>query len=157
MKNIVNIITVVILGVMLTQCGTYKIKPDMNKSGVVDKTPKWYVDYDRETLFKYQESATAVSPDLELAVKKAVLLAKAKLVDRVKGEMNNKTIIDKKESGINDNKLVDQQTQDVINNVIKSSVAKGYVVTKSEIFLTKNKSYRAYVMLEISKKEIENL
>jgi hypothetical protein len=36
-------------------------------------------------------------------------------------------------------------------------VAKGYVVTKSEIFLTKNKSYRAYVMLEISKKEIENL
>jgi hypothetical protein len=157
MKNIVNIITVVILGVMLTQCGTYKIKPDMNKNGVVDKTPKWYVDYDRETLFKYQESATAVSPDLELAVKKAILLAKAKLVDRVKGEMNNKTIIDKKESGTNDNKLVDQQTQDVINNVIKSSVAKGYVVTKSEIFLTKNKSYRAYVMLEISKKEIENL
>lgn len=157
MKNIVNIITVMILGAMLTQCGTYKIKPDMNKSGVVDKTPKWYVDYDRETLFKYQESATAVSPDLELAVKKAVLLAKAKLVDRVKGEMNNKTIIDKKESGTNDNKLVDQLTQDVINNVIKSSVAKGYVVTKSEIFLTKNKSYRAYVMLEISKKEIENL
>src|SRR6056300_1419804 len=118
MKNIVNIITVVILGVMLTQCGTYKIKPDMNKSGVVDKTPKWYVDYDRETLFKYQESATAVSPDLELAVKKAVLLAKAKLVDRVNGEMNNDTIINKTETGTNEDLSVTGNSTDTINNVI---------------------------------------
>ena len=63
---------------MLAQCSTYKIKPDMNKSGVVNKTPKWYVDYKHETMFKYQEAATAVSPDMELAVKKATLLAKAK-------------------------------------------------------------------------------
>ena len=78
-------ILVVLAGLMVAQCSTYKIKPDMNKSGVVDKTPKWYVDYDHETLFKYVETGTAVSPDLELSVKKAVLLAKAKLVDRING------------------------------------------------------------------------
>ena len=83
MKNLTKMILVVVAGLMVAQCSTYKIKPDMNKSGIVDKTPKWYVDYDHETLFKYVETGTAVSPDLELAVKKAVLLAKAKLVDRI--------------------------------------------------------------------------
>ena len=84
-----KIIMIILGGLLLAQCSTYKIKPDMNKSGVVSKTPKWYVQYDHETLFKYVETGTAVSPDLELAVKKAVLLAKAKLVDRINGEVNN--------------------------------------------------------------------
>ena len=73
MKNITKMILVLVAGLMLSQCSTYKIKPDMNKSGVVTKTPKWYVDYNHETMFKYQEAATAVSPDMELAVKKATL------------------------------------------------------------------------------------
>jgi hypothetical protein len=141
----------------MAQCSTYKVKPDMNKSGVVDKTPKWYVKYDRETLFKYQESGTAVSPDMELAVKKAVLLAKAKLVDRVNGEMNNDTVINKIETGTNEELSVTGNSQDTINNVIEATVAKGYKVTKSEIYMTRNKSYRAYVMIEVSKKDIENI
>jgi hypothetical protein len=78
MKILTKLILVIVAGLMLAQCSTYKVKPDMSKSGVLNKTPKWYVKYDRETLFKYTEAATAVSPDLELAVKKAVLLAKAK-------------------------------------------------------------------------------
>ena len=157
MKHLKKAILVVTAGLLLAQCTTYKIKPDMNKSGVVDKTPKWYVKYDRETLFKYQESGTAVSPDMELAVKKAVLLAKAKLVDRVNGEMNNDTVINKVETGTNEDLAVTGNSTDTINNVIEDTVAKGYKVTKSEIFMTKHKSYRAYVMIEISKKEIENI
>ena len=157
MTNITRTILVLLAGLMLAQCSTYKIKPDMNKSGVVDKTPKWYVKYDRETLFKYQESGTAVSPDMELAVKKAVLLAKAKLVDRVNGEMNNDTVINKVETGTNEELAVSGNSTDTINNVIEDTVAKGYKVTKSEIFMTKNKSYRAYIMIEISKKDIENI
>jgi hypothetical protein len=141
----------------MAQCSTYKVKPDMNKSGVVDKTPKWYVKYDRETLFKYQESGTAVSPDMELAVKKAVLLAKAKLVDRVNGEMNNNTVISKKETGTDEELSVAGNSSDTINNIIEATVAKGYKVTKSEIYMTRNKSYRAYVMIEVSKKDIENI
>lgn len=158
MKHLKKAILVVTAGLMLAQCTTYKIKPDMNKSGVVDKTPKWYVKYDRETLFKYQESGTAVSPDMELAVKKAVLLAKAKLVDRMNGEMNNDTIINKVETGTNEDLAVTGNSTDTINNVIEDTVAKGYKVTKSEIFMTRNKSYRAYIMIEISKKDLaENI
>ncbi len=144
-------------GLMLAQCSTYKIKPDMNKSGVVNKTPKWYVDYNHETMFKYQEAATAVSPDMELAVKKATLLAKAKLVDRINGEMNNRTTITKNEAGTNEDLNVTAGSQDVIVNVIEDTLARGYEVTKQEMYLTKTKSYRVYVMIEVSKKEVEEI
>ena len=40
-------------------------------------------------------------------------------------------------------------------NVIEETLARGYEVKKQEIFMTKNKSYRAYVMVELSKKEVE--
>ena len=150
-------ILMLVTGLMLAQCSTYKIKPDMNKSGVVNKTPKWYVDYNHETMFKYQEAATAVSPDMELAVKKATLLAKAKLVDRINGEMNNRTTITKNEAGTNEDLNVTAGSQDVIVNVIEDTLARGYEVTKQEMFITKTKSYRVYVMIEVSKKEVEEI
>ena len=80
MKNINKIFLILFAGLLVAQCSTYKIKGDMSKNGVVNKTPKWYVDYNHETMFKYQEAATAVSPDMELAVKKATLLAKPNLL-----------------------------------------------------------------------------
>ena len=107
--------------------------------------------------FKYQEAATAVSPDMELAVKKAVLLAKAKLVDRITGEMNNTTVINKEESGTNENLTVAGTSKDTINNVIADTVAKDYVVVKTQILSTKHKSYRAYVLIEMKKKNINDI
>jgi hypothetical protein len=157
MKNMTKMILILVAGLMMAQCSTYKIKPDMNKSGVVNKTPKWYVSYNHETMFKYQEAATAVSPDMELAVKKATLLAKAKLVDRINGEMNNRTTITKNEAGTNEDLNVTAGSQDVIVNVIKDTLARGYEVTKQELYLTKTKSYRAYIMIEVSKKEVEEI
>ena len=155
MTNLKKLILIVFAGLMVAQCSTYKIKPDMNKSGVINKTPKWYVDYDHETMFKYVETGTAVSPDLELAVKKATLLAKAKLVDRINGEVNNRTTISKNEAGTNEDLSVTAGSQDVIVNIIKDTLARGYEVKKQEIFATKHKSYRAYVMVELSKKEVD--
>ena len=157
MKHLTKLILVIVAGLMLAQCSTYKIKPDVNKSGIVNKVPKWYVKYDRSTLFKYQEAATAVSPDMELAVKKAVLLAKAKLVDRITGEMNNTTVINKEESDTNEDLTVAGNSKDTINNVIADTVAKDYVVVKTEILSTKHKSYRAYVLIEMKKKNINDI
>ena len=157
MKHMTKMISMLVTGLMLAQCSTYKIKPDMNKSGVVNKTPKWYVDYNHETMFKWQESASAVSPDMELAVKKATMLAKAKLVDRINGEMNNRTTITKNEAGTNEDLNVTAGSQDVIVNVIEDTLARGYEVTKQEMYLTKTKSYRAYIMIEVSKKEVEEI
>ena len=155
MKHLTKLILVIVAGLMLAQCSTYKIKPDVNKSGVVNKVPKWYVKYDRSTMFKYQEAATAVSPDMELAVKKAVLLAKAKLVDRINGMMNNQTTIKKDEAGVNETLTVQAGSQDIIVNVIEDTLARGYEVTKQVVYMTNNKSYRSYVMVTLSKKEVK--
>ena len=157
MKNMTKIILMLVAGLMMAQCSTYKIKPDMNKSGVVNKTPKWYVDYNHETMFKYQEAATAVSPDMELAVKKATLLAKAKLVDRINGEMNNRSTINKNEAGTNESMTVTAQSQDIVVNVINDTLVRHYQVTKQVIYSTKNKSYRVYVMVDISKEHVANI
>jgi hypothetical protein len=94
---------------------------------------------------------------MELAVKKATLLAKAKLVDRINGEMNNRTTITKNEAGTNEDLSVTAGSQDVIVNVIEDTLARGYEVTKQEMYLTKTKSYRVYVMIEVSKKEVEEI
>ena len=42
-------------------------------------------------------------------------------------------------------------------NVITDTLARGYEVTKQEMYLTKTKSYRVYVMIEVSKKEVEEI
>ena len=152
-----NIILVILLGLLVANCSTYSIKPDQSKNGVVNKTPKWYVEYDRETWFKYQEAASAVSPDMELAVKKSVLLAKAKLADRINGEMNNRTTITKNEGGTNESLSVQSGSQDAVVNMITETMIGNYIVTKSEIFSTGIKSYRAYVLIEISKKNVEKI
>ena len=155
MKTLSKIILVIFASILLANCSTYKIKPDMSKNGVVNKTPDWYVEYKHETWTKYQEAATAVSPDMELAVKKATLLANAKLVDRINGEVNNRTTINKNEAGTNESLTVIAGSQDIVVNIIQDTLARGYEVVKQEIFTTKHKSYRAYIMIQLSKKEVE--
>ena len=127
----------------------------MTKDGYVNKTPNWYVNYDHETWKHFQEAAVSVSPDMELAVKKSILLAKAKLADRINGEVNNRTTINKNEAGVNESLTVNAQSQDTVVNMIEATLVRFYEVTKQEIYMTNNKSYRVYVMLEVSKKDID--
>jgi hypothetical protein len=157
MTNMKNILLVIIAGVFLAQCSTYSMKSDMSKNGVINKTPKWYVKYPHTTKKFYQEAASAVSPDLELAVKKATLLAKAKLADRINGEMNNRSTINKNEAGTNESMTVTAQSQDIIVNVINDTLVTHYEVDKQVIYTTKNKSYRVYVMVRIGKDHVANI
>ena len=157
MKNISKLFLVLFAGLLVAQCSTYSMKSDMSKNGVINKTPKWYVNYPHTTKKAYQEAASAVSPDLELAVKKATLLAKAKLADRINGEMNNRSTISKNEAGTNESMTVTAQSQDIVVNVINDTLVTHYQVTNQVIYTTKNKSYRVYVMVEISKDHVANI
>ena len=129
----------------------------MTKNGVINKVPKWYVKYPHTTKKHYQEAASAVSPDLELAVKKATLLAKGKLADRINGEMNNRTTINKNEAGTNESMTVTAQSQDVVVNVINDTLVTHYEVDRQVIYTTKNKSYRVYVMVRIGKDHVATI
>ena len=146
-----------LIGLTLSQCSTYSVKKDMSKNGELTKTPKWYIKYKREDKSWMYETASSVSPDMELAVKKSTLLAKAKLADRINGKMNNQTTIDKIEKGIDENNSITGAAEDTIVNIIGDTLVKDYIVDKVEIFYTNHKSYRAYVKVKVSKANVASV
>jgi len=156
-NNMYKFIYLVIFTLLLSQCSTYTVKPDISKKGALTKTPKWYIEYKREDKNWMYETASSVSPDLELAVKKSTLLAKAKLADRINGKMNNQTTIYKEETGINENNNILSEAEDTIINIVRDTLVRNYIVDQVEIFYTHHKSYRAYVKIKVSKENINRL
>lgn len=157
MKNKIVTSLVALTCLFLTNCSTYTVKQDMSKKGELTKTPKWYIKYNREDKKWMYETASSVSPDLELAVKKSTILAKAKLADRINGKMNNQSTINKSETGIDENNNISGSAEDTIVNVINDTLVKDYIVEKVEIFFTHHKSYRAYVKIKVSKDNVASI
>jgi hypothetical protein len=79
------------------------------------------------------------------------------VADRINGEMNNRSTINKNEAGTNESMTVTAQSQDIVVNVINDTLVRHYQVTKQVIYATKNKSYRVYVMVDISKEHVANI
>ena len=154
-KKLFYISIFLLTSLLLNQCSTYTVKKDMTKKGELTKTPKWYIKFDREDKNWMYETASSVSPDLELAIKKSTLLAKAKLADRINGKMNNRTSIIKEEVGIDEDNNISGQAEDTVVNKISDTLVKDYVVEQVEIFFTHHKSYRAYVKVKVSKEDID--
>ena len=55
------------------------------------------------------------------------------------------------------NQLTSEQTEDTIVNIVGDTIVRDYIVEKVEIFYTHHKSYRAYVKIKVSKKNVKNL
>lgn len=116
----------------------------------------WWKPWDREGM--YYAVAEDVSPNMEFAIKKATLKAKAKIADRVNGEMNNRTTIKYDESGSTDKPTGRNQSQDVIVNLIAENVLRTYGVEKKMVIYNPElNNYRAFVMLKISKADVATL
>lgn len=147
---------------MLTNCagGNYNIKSE--KGSVVDKVPKWYMAdineskaCDRKIFGKDKDKvciygvATAVSPDLNLAIEKAKMLAKAELADIIKGEMNKESKQFITELGKTETKTIVSEVESVLVNVIKDTKVRGYEIFEQDVTLTKNGYYRAWIGLRL--------
>ena len=150
------------IALLLTNCAsnTYKIKQEKDKQ--VLKVPSWYMnDYSEKkecgtTRFGKNKSkecifgvGTSVSPDLELAIEKAMLISKAEVADKVKGEMNKKAKIFTTELGKNLQKTVVTDVETTLVNIIKNTPVRGYEVWKQEVTLTQNGYYRAWVGIKL--------
>ena len=116
----------------------------------------WYKPWDREGM--YYAVAEDVSPSMEMAMKKATMKAKAKIADRVNGEMNNRTVIRYDESGSPDRPNGRAQSQDVIVNLIAESVVRTYGVQKKMvIYNPEMNNYRFFIMLKINQQDVKNM
>ena len=165
-----KILSVLIMSVMLTNCaGNYKIKKESGNK-VVDSVPKWYMADINESkaceakLFGKDKNrvciygvATAVSPDLNLAIEKAKMLAKSELADIIKGEMNKESKQFITELGKTETKSVVTEVESVLVNVIKNTKVRGYEIFEQDVTLTKNGYYRAWIGLRLPMGEFNKM
>jgi len=162
MSKYIKYIMIVFMGVLLANCSstTYKIKKESDKQ--VLKVPAWYMkDYNEKkecgtTTFGKKKNktcifgvGTSVSPDLELAIEKGMMIAKAELADKVKGEMNKKAKIFTTELGKSNTKTVVTDVETTLINVIKQTPVRGYEVFAQEVTLTKEGYYRSWIGLRL--------
>ena len=162
-----KVLTLVPLVAMLVACsGMTQLKTEnLDKKTV----PTWYLEHadtgseskglkfwDREGMF--YAVAEDVSPSMEMAIKKATLKAKAKIADRVNGEMTNRTTMKYDESGNPERPVAQAQAQDVVVNLIAESIVRTYgLEQKMVIYNPELNNYRAFVLMKISKTDVDAL
>lgn len=165
MKGSFKLVTILFAMVfLLNACANRMVKlpTDNTKHKTV---PAWYLNHEDSGkegwIFRdgmYYAVAVAVSPDMEMSMKKAVLKAKAKITDRINGEMNNRTSIVYEEKGAAEQVVGTEQSEDVIVNFISKTVLRTYSIEKKlTLFNKDNNNYRSFVLVKISQKDVNEI
>jgi hypothetical protein len=169
LKNVIRLSTVVLVGLLLTNCSShYSMKNESGK--VLNKVPKWYMNdfsekkaCDTSTFGKNKDKVcifgvgTAVSPDLNLAIEKGMMIAKAELADIIKGEMNKQSKQFITELGKTQKKTVVSEVESTIVNLIKDTPVRGYEIFAKDVTITKNGYYRSWIGLRLPMGEFNKM
>ena len=155
-----KIIMITLLALGLTNCSqsNYKVKKEVNKEGrTLDKVPQWYIDAKVDKGFIFKKDANLYiysvgqgnSPDLQLAIEKAMMIAKAELADKLQGQMNKRTDLYITEVGQDGNKQVVSKVEETIVNIVRDTMIQGYESWEKAVYETPDGEYRVYVGLKI--------
>ena len=155
-----KIIIIALLALGLTNCSqsNYKVNKEVNKEGrTLDKVPQWYIDAKVEKGFVFEKDADLFiysvgqgnSPDLQLAIEKAMMIAKAELADKLQGQMNKRTDLYITEVGQDGNKQVVSKVEETIVNIVRDTMIQGYESWEKAVYETPDGEYRVYVGLKI--------
>jgi len=165
----IKIILIALLGLSLANCAgnTYKVKEeaDVEKGRLLNEVPQWYIDAsidkglitNRDAENYIYAVGQGTSPDLQLAVEKAILIAKANLADQLAGEMNKRTELYITEIGQEGNKQVASKVESTIVNIIEKIAVIGYEEWNKAVFETPVGSYRVYIGLKYGIMEANKL
>ena len=153
-------IMIALLALTLTNCAqnTYKVKQEAKDEGrVLNQVPQWYIDAKVEKgLIKNRNANDYVyavgqgsSPDLQLAIEKAMMIAKAELADKLHGQMNKRTDLYITEVGNEGNKEVASKIEETIVNIVKDTMIQGYEMWEKAVYETPEGEYRVYIGLKM--------
>lgn len=145
---------------------TYTIKKE--NADNLNTVPKWYMADINETdacnldtnivgMVKEKNAdkqciygvATAVSPDLQLAIEKAKMYAKSEMADIIMGKMNKQSKQFITELGKTETKTVVSEVESTLVNSIKNTPVRGYEIFAQDVTLTKAGYYRAWIGLRL--------
>ena len=153
-------IIIALLALTLTNCAsnTYQVKQEAKEEGrVLNQVPQWYIDAKVEKgLIKNRNANDYIyavgqgsSPDLQLAIEKAMMIAKAELADKLHGQMNKRTELYITEIGNEGSKEVASKIEETIVNIVKDTMIQGYEMWEKAVYETPEGEYRVYIGLKM--------
>ena len=151
---------IALLALTLTNCAqnTYKVKQEAkDETRVLNQVPQWYIDAkidkgvitNRDANLFIYSVGQGNSPDLQLAIEKAMMIAKAELADKLHGQMNKRTDLYITEVGNEGNKQVASKIEETIVNVVKETMIQGYELWEKSVYETPDGEYRVYIGLKM--------
>lgn len=149
MKNIF----IVFLIFILTSCsGNYKITNYKNE------IPKWYVE-NTESRFKYFGKSQSNSENLDIAIRKAEVLAVGDALLKIKSNVNGLKetyLADKqtKKNSSSTNELTINYEEKIVQAINDYEITE-YKTSKKKIYKTKN-GYKVFLLIEFDKKDLFN-
>ena len=159
-------IMLILLAVLVSACAkTVKIDHEgQTKSGMLEEVPKWFVEKEGKKGFLNKKDkfylygvGVSTSPDLQLAMDKATMIAKADLADVMHGEMNKNANVFIQEIGAEGNKVINSKAESSIVNLIKQTKVQGYEQWKIAVSITSDNEYRVYMGLQLPLGELNKL
>ena len=164
----IKITIIALLTLFLTNCSqTYKVKQEakIDDGRILNEVPQWYIDAEiQKGLIKDRDAEDYIyavgqgtSPDLQLAVEKAIMIAKASLADQLEGEMNKRSELYITEIGQEGNKNVASKVESTIVNIIEKTKVQGYEEWNKAVYETVEGQYRVYVGLKMGVGEANRL
>ena len=156
----IKIILIALMSILLANCSqTYKVKQEANikDNRLLNEVPQWYIDaqiddgiiLNRDADKYIYSVGQGTSPDLQLAIEKATMIAKAALADQLQGQMNQRTELYITEIGSNTNKEVASKIESTIVNVIAKTMVQGYETWEKAVYETPVGQYRVYIGLKM--------
>ena len=153
-------IMIALLALGLTNCAqtNYKVKQEVKEEGrTLNQVPQWNIDAKIDKGFVFNRDADLFiysvgqgsSPDLQLAIEKAMMIAKAELADKLRGQMNKRTDLYITEVGQEGNKEVVSKVEEVIVNVVRATMIQGYESWEKAVYETPEGEYRVYIGLKM--------
>ena len=164
-----RIILIALLSLTLANCSktmtgkakadkVYKVKQEAKiKDGrILNKVPQWFIDAQVEKgLITNRDAENFIyavgsgeSPDLQMAMDKAILVAKASLADQLEGMLNKRSNYFITEDGKEGNKQVASKIDQTTVNIIKDTKVRGYEEWHKAVFETPSNTYRVYIGLK---------
>ena len=165
----IRIILIALLSLTLANCSktmtgkvkadkVYKVKEEAKIADgrILNKVPQWFIDAQVEKgLITNRDAENFIyavgsgeSPDLQMAMDKAILVAKASLADQLEGMLNKRSNYFTTEHGKEGNKKVASTIDQTTVNIIKDTKVRGYEEWHKAVFETPKNTYRVYIGLK---------
>ncbi|MBT4573516.1 MAG: hypothetical protein HN963_07220 [Thiotrichales bacterium] len=153
-----NAVTAVLLSSVLVGCSSIpevgtpafsqykKEQREEQRVEVMEEMPDWFMEPPVGDDYLYV-AATAISPDLQMSIDKAVMDGKTNLADRLNSLMSGKLKRYVEESGNVENIEFVQQMERISQSLFTDVNTSGYRVTEKKLIKVQ-KGYRAFVLIE---------